>query len=94
MEIKCKYCKKVFSQRKNLYAHIRNIHNKTPNTKKNKNSNKVICPFCKLIVVSHLELRKHVSEKHDIEIKEEEKEFCKMSGMFLICTFKEYFSYS
>lgn len=84
MTLLCLYCGKRFSQRKHLYAHMRNIHNKEPTFSTNKSRNSIICVSCSNIFRSYADLRNHMVTEHDIEIFKEEMQFENRTGIYLI----------
>lgn len=51
--ITCLKCPTTFTKRKNLYAHIRNTHDKEPIISSNRSKNCVICPCCSTILNSY-----------------------------------------
>lgn len=62
--IKCEDCKHVFSQRKNLYAHMRRFHNKEPISKKKENNN-ILCNSCSKLFGNKRALLRHIKNSHN-----------------------------
>nr|XP_042897932.1 uncharacterized protein LOC107450172 [Parasteatoda tepidariorum] len=58
--VKCKECGREFTMRKNLYAHMRNLHDDKPIDM----SNKLGCALCDQMFVNYCFLQKHYQSEH------------------------------
>lgn len=63
-KFKCPTCAKVFTQKKNLYAHSRNIHNVELHQSKVQN---VVCKFCQKQFSTEKYLSEHIKKFHEIQ---------------------------
>uniref|UniRef100_A0A6P7FIF9 Uncharacterized protein LOC114330676 n=1 Tax=Diabrotica virgifera virgifera TaxID=50390 RepID=A0A6P7FIF9_DIAVI len=70
----CEYCGKTFTLKKNLYAHIRNLHK----VKSDCVVNKLRCSLCETYHKVYEDLRDHYIKVHNIEIFMEKTSFSSM----------------
>ena len=73
---KCGACDKVFSLRKNLYQHLRNIHGKTDIGRYGPNSGvsiRLICDACGVGFGERKSLTRHLRMKHSVDVSREKK---------------------
>ena len=79
-KIMCEICDKLFTNRKNMYQHVHNVHKVEPNIK-----GSILCPVeeCNLSVITFDKLRSHLEADHFIKIIKEEITFPGKSGKFM-----------
>ncbi|GFQ86500.1 d-ribitol-5-phosphate cytidylyltransferase [Trichonephila clavata] len=69
--IQCSLCAKTYTMNKNLYQHMRKVHNVNPQMK-----GKIRCPLdCEENFSSHKDLRKHLETLHKYVLEHEVHEF-------------------
>jgi len=85
----CENCNTKFSNKRTLTVHINNFHRKSVQTKQTR----IICPLdsCKEELITFVKQRKHLCEKHDIEVEFEEINFCGILGNNFIIKNEPYF---
>lgn len=62
--ISCSICDKIFTKKKNLYAHQRNIHKIEPLLKNHISDSKYECDFCQQKFVSKSSVVRHIKNFH------------------------------
>ena len=76
---KCLYCDKTFARKDNMYKHIRNVHDSTPELRKGKYE----CDDCKKTFIRKYDLYDHLRSIHGTEPDKTKKnhdcEWCKHS---------------
>lgn len=73
----CVFCEKTFALRKNLYAHMRNVHKVQPCIKSRKN---LVCSSCSSLQKSYSDLRKHSADVHNLSLVKEVVDFDTKEG--------------
>lgn len=79
MSAVCTYCEKRFSATKNMYRHVRTVHNIEPEI-----SNKIICPQCEKSFESYSKLRLHIKDDHQIALESQSLSFPNKSGKYTL----------
>ena len=74
----CTLCGKQFSQRKNLYEHMRNIHQENSNLLVSKKL--ITCLVCDKTENNRQQLYAHLTTVHTVTINFEKKNFSEMNG--------------
>lgn len=69
--VQCSLCSKTYIMNKNLYQHMRSVHNVSPQLK-----GKILCPLnCEVNFRSHKDFRKHLETFHKYMLENETQEF-------------------
>jgi len=80
-DFQCAICDTKFSTNKSLLAHTKKYHQQNETTKETKQT-RIICPFqdCQEELFTLVKQRKHLFEKHGMDIELEEVQFNGMTG--------------
>ena len=80
MVVACNLCDRKFTRKKNLYAHVRNVHNAQISFVKSD----ICCGACKQRFLNFNELRFHLSNDHNVPIQSESASFSNFKGESLL----------
>lgn len=83
LHITCYICDKPFTTRKNMYRHIRNVHDVEPSLT---GPNSMHCPLCDAEFRTYKDVDGHLLSRHGIEQELEELSFDSLQGkLFTRC---------
>jgi len=75
-ENRCYMCFAKFTDKKNMYAHIRKIHSSQPLI-----DSGIVCPLCKMNFTRQMHLRSHLCSLHKLKIDKQVLKFPYFAGL-------------